>query len=136
MALYLVTDDLCRDRGLHLDLMSPGVHQLLNELTGLRLAIVSSARRCHLEPILSRVNLLERFETIVTREDVTELKPHPEPYQTAAQRLGISRALVVEDSEAGLASGRAAGFDVLFIPDYSQVPTLVRAALTAPQNIR
>jgi sugar-phosphatase len=48
---------------------------------------------------------------VVTANDVTVGKPHPGPYLLAAARLGVdpARCLVVEDSPAGLASGRAAG---------------------------
>jgi HAD superfamily hydrolase (TIGR01509 family) len=48
---------------------------------------------------------------LVTFDDVTAGKPDPESYLLAARRLGVApaRCLVVEDSEAGLAAGRAAG---------------------------
>ena len=53
------------------------------------------------------------------------LKPAPDPYRLAVERLGVTRALVVEDSDAGVASGLAAGLDVLRIP--AQVEMLTRA---------
>jgi sugar-phosphatase len=48
---------------------------------------------------------------LVTADDVGRGKPDPEGYLTAAGRLGVAaaRCLVVEDSSAGLAAGRAAG---------------------------
>jgi sugar-phosphatase len=48
---------------------------------------------------------------LVTIEEVSAGKPDPEGYLLAAARLGvpIERTLVVEDSEAGLQAGRAAG---------------------------
>ena len=54
----------------------------------------------------------------------TRHKPAPEPYLLAATRLGVERALVLEDSAAGIASGRAAGFEVLAVrhPDRSGRP--------------
>jgi beta-phosphoglucomutase-like phosphatase (HAD superfamily) len=45
--------------------------------------------------------------------EVPNLKPAPDPYLRAAELLGASRPLVVEDSDAGVASGTAAGFEVL-----------------------
>ncbi|MGA9108340.1 MAG: HAD-IA family hydrolase, partial [Bryobacteraceae bacterium] len=57
-------------------------------------------------------------------------KPDPEPYRKAAELVGARTALVVEDSAAGLASGRAAGFAVLAIAEPSQVPALVARRLT------
>jgi sugar-phosphatase len=48
---------------------------------------------------------------LVTSDDVVHGKPDPEGYLLGARRLGVeaSRCLVVEDSEPGLAAGRAAG---------------------------
>ncbi len=48
---------------------------------------------------------------LVTVDDVVAGKPHPEGYLLAARLLGVppARCLVVEDSEPGLAAGRAAG---------------------------
>lgn len=54
-------------------------------------------------------------DTVVTADDVVHGKPDPEPYLTAAHRLGvdITRCLVVEDSLGGLAAGHAAGATTL-----------------------
>lgn len=51
----------------------------------------------------------------VTVDDVVDGKPHPEPFLTAAERLGVdpARCLVVEDAPAGIAAARAAGCAVL-----------------------
>ncbi len=48
---------------------------------------------------------------IVTRDDVTHGKPHPEPFALGAQRVGVvaERCLVVEDTQVGVDSGRGAG---------------------------
>lgn len=48
---------------------------------------------------------------LITLDDVAAGKPDPEGYLLAAERLGVppGRCLVVEDSEPGLAAGRAAG---------------------------
>jgi beta-phosphoglucomutase len=55
--------------------------------------------------------------------------PAPDPYRLAAELLGARRPLVVEDSEAGLASARAAGFDVVRVGSAQETPAAVRAAL-------
>ncbi|WP_308257806.1 HAD-IA family hydrolase [Pseudonocardia lacus] len=48
---------------------------------------------------------------LVTAEDITAGKPDPEGYLAAAALLGVdpARCLVVEDAEAGVLAGRAAG---------------------------
>jgi sugar-phosphatase len=56
-------------------------------------------------------------------------KPSPEPYLLAASRLGVERALVLEDSAAGIASGQAAGFEVLAVRRPEEVAGLLRERL-------
>jgi sugar-phosphatase len=111
--------------------MPHSTRELLASLDGYRLAVVSSSGRAEIEPVLEAAGVRRHFQTIVTGEDVRELKPSPEPYRTAAARLGITRALVVEDSPAGIASGRAAGFEVLEIVEAEQMAGLLRARLEA-----
>ena len=54
-------------------------------------------------------------DVFVTADDITRGKPDPEPFLTAAARLGVdpSRCLVVEDAAAGVAAARAAGCRVV-----------------------
>lgn len=56
-------------------------------------------------------------DVFVTIDDVTHGKPDPEPFLTAAARLGVdpTRCLVVEDAAAGIAAARAAGCAVIGI---------------------
>lgn len=97
--------------------------------TGVPIAVVSSSGRAELEPVLEKAGLLSRFATLVCFEDVQRLKPFPDPYLEAARRLGISRPLVIEDSDAGVASGQAAGFDVLRLDHPENLATRLRAHL-------
>jgi beta-phosphoglucomutase len=117
---------------------SPPFHEslagLLAELHGgYRLAVVSSSSTNEIEPLLVTGGLRGYFQTIVGGGDVKKHKPEPEPYLLAAERLGVKNPLVVEDSAAGIASGRAAGFEVLAISHPSKVPELVRAFLADTQ---
>jgi mannitol-1-/sugar-/sorbitol-6-phosphatase len=54
---------------------------------------------------------------LIASDDVERGKPAPDPYLAAAARLRASaqEVLVVEDSRDGIASGHAAGMDVLAI---------------------
>jgi beta-phosphoglucomutase-like phosphatase (HAD superfamily) len=52
-----------------------------------------------------------------------------DPYLLAARKLDVERALVVEDSDAGERSGRAAGCDVVRVYGAREVAAKVRAAL-------
>jgi len=103
--------------------------RLLDELEPYRLAVVSSSERMEVEPILAAARLRSRFDELVFADDVARCKPDPEPYLLAVQRLGVRRALVVEDSTAGIASGHAAGLDVLRIDSPESTGELVRRHL-------
>lgn len=56
---------------------------------------------------------------MVTRQDVVEGKPHPEPYLHASKLLGFepSDVLALEDSYAGVSSAHAAGCMTVMVPD-------------------
>lgn len=94
-----------------------------------KLAVVSSSSCSEIEPLLVNGGLRGHFATVVGGESVKRLKPHPDPYLLAAGRLGANAPLVLEDSEAGLASGRAAGFQVMAIAHPREVPAILRALL-------
>lgn len=95
-----------------------GVAQLFTaaERTGCRLAVVSSSPRRWVAGHLERLGLLDRLETVVTREDAPRAKPAPDLYLEALRRLGAPRAVAVEDSANGAAAARAAGLPVLAVP--------------------
>ena len=91
--------------------------------------MVSSSSASEIEPLLVAGGIRGHFDTIVGGSDVQRHKPAPEPYLLAASRLGVDRALVLEDSAAGIASGRAAGFEVLTVRHPSEVAGLLRDRL-------
>jgi HAD superfamily hydrolase (TIGR01509 family) len=63
------------------------------------------------------------LDVVVTGDVVTRGKPHPEPYLTAAERLGVdpARCVAIEDSPAGAASAEAAGCLVVVVPNHVEV---------------
>ena len=75
------------------------------------LAICSGAARAEIEPVVEAAGLAACFEAIVSSDDVAHGKPDPEGYAKALAALDVDPAdsLVVEDTEAGIASARAAG---------------------------
>jgi pyrophosphatase PpaX len=81
------------------------------ERRGYGLAIVTSKRRRLAMRGMELCGLVSHFDVIVTPEDVTEAKPHPEPVLFALERLGVAphEALFVGDSPHDVAAGRAAG---------------------------
>jgi beta-phosphoglucomutase family hydrolase len=75
------------------------------------LAVVSGSPRDSVIKTLTALGLLDRFETIVGAEDYTRGKPDPEPFLTAARRVGVVPAdcLVFEDAGLGIQAAKAAG---------------------------
>ena len=75
------------------------------------LAICSGAARAEIEPVVEAAGIAPCFRAIVSSDDVAHGKPDPEGYLKALGLLGADpgEALVFEDTEAGVASARAAG---------------------------
>ena len=95
----------------------PGVIAFVDTLRAraVPLAVATSARRSDTVELLGPLGLLDRFEAIVTAEDVTRGKPDPEVYLLAAGRLGAppDACLVFEDAVVGVRAARGAGMRVV-----------------------
>lgn len=88
------------------------------EDVGVRQAVVSNSDRLVVNANLARLGITRPGLVSVSRNDVVDGKPAPEPYLRAAHLLGLksNRLAVVEDSEAGCASAIAARMDVFMMP--------------------
>jgi beta-phosphoglucomutase len=77
------------------------------------LAVVSGAARAEIEPVLEAAGLAPLVRAVVPADDVAEGKPHPAGYLRALELLGdglrAADVVVFEDTEAGVASAKAAG---------------------------
>lgn len=64
------------------------------------------------------------FDVVITGDEVTHGKPHPEPYLTAAAALGVRAkdCVAIEDSPTGVRSAVAAGCRTFAIPNLVDVP--------------
>ncbi len=97
----------------------PGARELLAAVraAGVPTALVTATRRPLVEVALQTIGP-ENFDAVVCGDEVTQTKPHPEPYLAAAALLGapIGRCVAIEDSPNGIASARAAGAAVLAVP--------------------
>jgi HAD superfamily hydrolase (TIGR01509 family) len=122
---------------------APGASELLAALDrlGLPWAVVTSADVRLAKARLSAAGIDPPL--LVTVEEVRRGKPDPEGFLIAAGRLGVEpgACLVVEDSEPGLASGRAAGMRTaalrglagdLKIADLAQLAHLLERARVRP----
>ena len=114
----------------------PGLLDLLDALqqAGIPKAVGTSSRRVFVESCLSRLGLQDRFQFVLTAEDVVHGKPDPEIYQTAAHRFGIAchQMMVLEDSQIGCQAAVAAGAFAVAVPgDHSRNHCFDGAALIA-----
>jgi len=77
-------------------------------------------------------DLASRFNALVFGDEVSHSKPAPDLFFLAAQRLGIEAVdcLVLEDSEAGVRAARAAGMDVIMVPDLVPPSTEIASMAT------
>lgn len=103
----------------------PGARELLQSLRerGVRTALVTMSVRSMAEQIVAAIPF-DAFDVIVSGDEVSEPKPHPEPYLRAAQILGIEPgdAVAIEDSLVGLASAVASGATTIGVPHIVPLP--------------
>ncbi len=104
--------------------MKPGLLDLLDFLEGRNVPkiVATSTRRSNAIPRLEKANLLHRFRSVTTGDQVERGKPAPDLFLLAAATINVPphQCLVLEDSEAGVAGAHAAGMTVFMIPDMKQ----------------
>jgi HAD superfamily hydrolase (TIGR01509 family) len=99
--------------------LCPGVTETLNHLSqNFRLAVVTGASRKHYDRVHASSGLHNFFEAVITRDEYEQIKPHPQAYLKALQRLGLKPddCLAVEDSPRGATAALAAGIRCFVIP--------------------
>lgn len=114
----------------------PGLIDLIDTLEKHEIpkGIATSSRRTFVDHVLDHFNFAPRFFPILTSEDITEGKPHPEIYLKAAAKLGMppGEMLVLEDSQNGCRAAVAAGAVAVAVPGaHSQRHDFSGAALVA-----
>lgn len=83
----------------------------------IHMSLVTSSGKRMQSYITDTLKITELFDVIITGDDITEGKPHPQPYLLAIEKLGVSPvdSVVIEDSKSGILSAQRAGCDVLAI---------------------
>lgn len=85
-----------------------------NSLGDKRLGVVTTGKKLNVLEILEFHNIREKFDLIVTGDDIVYPKPNPEPYLKAIEIFNLlpSQILAFEDSQIGCDSAIAAGLRV------------------------
>lgn len=82
-----------------------------------KIAVGTGAERSHAEELLEKHGLLHHLGALVTANDVTNGKPHPETFLTAAKLIGVApeKCVVFEDTLIGKQAASAAGMACIFV---------------------
>jgi len=77
---------------------------------GVKCALVTASARKTMETALEPEQQA-LFDIIITGDDVSRAKPHPDPYRTAHENLGLKpeECIVIENAPLGIQSAKAAG---------------------------
>lgn len=95
----------------------PGALELLRQLRAAGIASGVSSSSANVHVIVAKLGIGEFIQAIGDRYRVANLKPAPDVFLYTAAALGRSpqECVVIEDSEAGVAAGHAAGMCVIGI---------------------
>jgi mannitol-1-/sugar-/sorbitol-6-phosphatase len=99
----------------------PGAAELLRALPAEKWTVVTSCTR-RLALVRLRAADLPIPAKLITSNDITNGKPHPEPFLQGAKLLGFAPAqcVVFEDAPAGIRAGKAAGMRVIALQTTEQ----------------
>lgn len=90
---------------------------------GYSLAVYTNSIRKTTNFMLTHSNLIDKFDLIITNEDVKNPKPSPEGYLKAVEffKLDASEMLVVEDGDYGIEAAMSAGCKVVQVLNPQEV---------------
>lgn len=84
------------------------------------MAVGTGARREMADRILETTKLQSFFDFVVTSDDVTNYKPHPETFIKSSDHFGVDRknCLVFEDGHLGIEAAKTAGMMVIDVKQF------------------
>jgi HAD superfamily hydrolase (TIGR01509 family) len=103
-------------------------HQLSETMSrlssdGYKIACCSNSIRKTVLTVLSKLNIIEYFDVIISNEDVKNSKPHPEMYWKAISNIGFlpEETLIIEDSPYGLQAAFRSNSHILRVLNTTEV---------------
>ena len=107
-----------------------GIKELLTVLNDLRIrrCVATSSRKTRSEDLLRRLGILHEFEFLLSGEEITHSKPHPEIFELAMARMSIrpEKTMIVEDSKNGIIAAKASAATSVLIPDLLPVDPIMK----------
>ena len=114
--------------------LKPGVHEILDFLSAqhIPIALATSTGQQRTQRRMDLSGLAHYFCAMITGDQVTHSKPHPEIYQMACEQLHLAppHVLAIEDSKNGILSASGAGMQVAMVPDLIPPTQQLDALLT------
>lgn len=99
----------------------PGLIELLDwvDQSGLKKAVASSGLRRYIDAVLATTHVHDRFDVIISADDVINGKPAPDVFLAAARALNVlpENCLVLEDAPFGVQAAKAAGMMCFAVPN-------------------
>lgn len=82
-----------------------------NYKKGIRMVVASSSPYYYVEHKLKLFGVFDYFDKVVSADDISHTKPHPEIYLKAVEKLGMNKdeVIAIEDSTNGIKSAKSAG---------------------------
>ena len=103
----------------------PGARELLAEVrrSGVPNALVTMSWKRFADAVVAALPP-GSFDVVITGDEVSKGKPHPEPYLAAAAALGVAAkdCVAIEDSPTGVRSAVAAGCRTFAVPNVVDIP--------------
>ena len=116
--------------------LMPGAAALIEwgRARGLPMAVASSSPRRLIEAVVAHKGLRDRFEVVLSGQEVARAKPWPDVFLGAAERLAvpIAECVVLEDSLAGVEAAVAAGARVIGVPTHASPELEALATAVVP----
>ena len=111
-----------QEKYFHKNTLYPRVIETLTRLKkeGASLAVITTSNKLKADYLLKTLHLDQFFEVVITEADVKNLKPHTEPFEKAAERLGIGadkkhQMLMVGDTEVDILGAHNYGIHVVAV---------------------
>lgn len=124
-----------RDNGIEL---KKGLFELLDWLKahGVKLAVATATPRERAEMYLKKINAMDYFDAVICGDMITNGKPDPDIYLTAARELGLppEQCAAFEDSPNGIKAAHSAGCHAVMIPDMTPPDEEITPLLDAVYN--